>query len=118
LVPLAPRKLFNFNKRVKWNLMMLQKLLLLLKPSKKQLMLKLNLLRPRKRLMILKLKELQISHMRMLLFKQRKAQRKTVWLFLLKLSRNQKVPIKLKNFKLWKKLLRKLLKKPINKEWI
>ena len=45
-----------------------------------------------------------------------KITRKTVWLFQLKPSRNQKVLAKLKNLKLWKRLLRKLLKKLTNKE--
>lgn len=118
MVLLPPRKLFNYIKRVLWKLKKLQNLLLLLKLKKKLLKLLLNLLSPRRRLMILKPKDqILISHQRMLQFKPMLDQRKTeVWLFQSKPLRNQKVPIKLKNLKLWKRLLKKLLMKPINKE--
>ena len=119
MVPLPPRKLFNYTKRVLWKLTKLQNLLLLLKLNKKPLRLLLNLLSPRRRLKILKPKDqILINHQRMLQFKPRMLdQRKTVvWLFQSKPLRNQKVLIKLKNSKLWKKLSKKLLKKPTNKE--
>lgn len=96
---------------------MLQKLLLLLKLNKKLIKLLLNLLSPRKRLKILSLKDkLLISQLRMSLSKLKRTPRKTVWLFQLKPLRNQKELTKLKNLKLWKRLLRKLLKKLINKD--
>ena len=118
LVPSAPRKRFSYTKRILWNLMKLQNLLLLHKHNIKLIKPQPNLLSPRRRSKTLKLKDkILISLQRMSKSKLRTtAQRKTVWLFQLRPSRSQKALTKLKNLKQWKRLLRKLLKKLINKE--